>query len=152
MSEIYNRSMGFTYNERALANELASGTSGYDTISDSSDLTPISRSTVAEYRMSEELADIGVEFMLAEQQMAEVAVEHPKYTWHVGRILTERLEIMEKQGHPVDAEMYLEATQLAEEIVAANPEKDAEELTEVVSAMVGMIQAQQKMQKYELAA
>ncbi|MES2876291.1 MAG: hypothetical protein V4678_02350 [Patescibacteria group bacterium] len=180
MSEIYNRSMGLTFNPDALAHELGNGTAGYDTTLEepvylgASDLMlPAADTYIDELyneRMqwnmveatngelsSDERADVvlletEIVFREYEQRMAEVAVEHPKYTWHVGQILSKRLDEMKQQGHPVDAEMYVEAQDLASEIVAANPEKDAEELSQVVTTMVEMIQAEYRMRQLVLAA
>ena len=156
MSEIYKRSLGQTYDPDALRRELDNGTAGYDTSVIDTPTRPLDTAAVSEYRVREELADIESEFFmelcLAEDAMAEVAIEHPQYTWHVGQILSERLDVMKQQGHPVDAEMYIEAQQLADEIVAANPDKDADELSQVVTAMVEMIQAEHRMHQLTLAA
>lgn len=152
MSEIYKRSMGLTYNPDALRHELDNGTAGYDTSSVDTIARPLDTAHIDEYRMLESFADIETEFFIAEEAMRDVAIEHPKYTWHVGQILSERLDEMKEHGHPVDAEMYIEAQQLAEEIVTANPDKNAEELSQIVTTMVGMIQAEYRVRHYALAA
>lgn len=152
MSEIYKRSLGFTYDEATLRRELDAGTAGYDTTSASVLTKPLDVAEMNEYLVREALADIETEFFLAEEAMREVAIEHPKYTWHVGQILSERLDEMKEQGHPVDAEMYIESQQLADEIVAANPDKNAEELSQIVTTMVELIQAEYKVRHYALAA
>lgn len=180
MSEIYKRSMGLTYDPDALRHELNNGTAGYDTgyeetiTSDDYGLSIPAPSTLidslrnermqwnmieatnggltAEERDEVVLLETEIIYREYEQKMSEIVIEHPKYTWHVGQILVERLDEMKEHGHPVDAEMYIEAQHLAEEIVAANPDKDAEELSQIVTTMVGMIQAEYRVRHYALAA
>jgi len=177
MSEIYKRSLGMTYDRRALDIELGGGTSGYDpqpieTVGDDLRIdTPATqldalRNERMQWNMVEavsgglsddELAErtlLDAEIVLREyeEKMAEVVTIHPKYTWHVGQILIDRLDAMKAQGHPVDAEMYIEAQDLADEIVAANPDKDAGELTEVVETMVAMVQAEARHRQLTMAA
>lgn len=169
--------MGMTYNDRALARELGDGTSGYDIQPEEVDQENLELSMPAtvlddlrnermQWNMIEavnggltesELAErtlLEAEIVLHEyeQKMAEVIEVHPKYTWHVGQILVDRLDALKAQGHPVDAEMYIEAHDLAEEIVAANPDKNAEELSQIVVTMVGMVQAEYAVRQYTLAA
>lgn len=102
----------------------------------------------------EEVVSLEAEIIVEERakQMIKLAEEHPKYTWHVGELLTERLDELKAEGHPVDAVMYLEAEELAEEIVSANPDKNADELTEIVVAMVKLNQAQARVKHLALAA
>lgn len=177
MSEVYKRSLGMTYNPRALEVELGGGTSGYDlqpveVIEDDLRIeTPTSQlDTLRNERMQwnmveavngglseDELAErtlLEAEIVLREyeEKMAEIVTVHPKYTWHVGQIIIDRLDVMKAQGHPVDAEMYIEAQELADEIVASNPDKNAEELGQIVEIMVGMIQAEYQVRKYALVA
>lgn len=154
MSEIYKRSLGMTYDERELEKELGGGVSGY-TIDETELRTPYIEPVEIEWQAF----DTQVEALLAEEamrsaeeRMEEIAVEHPKYTWHVGRALSDRLEQLSRDGAPVDTEMFAEASDLAQEIVAANPDKDADELREVVEAMLEMIQAEYKVRRYTLAA
>ena len=91
----------------------------------------------------EEVVLLHAELTLEEYSaaMAELAIEHPRYTAHVANLLIARLDELAAAGHPVDAEMYVDAHDLAEEIVGANPDKNAEELTEIIQTMVAMIQA-----------
>lgn len=152
MSAIYKRSLGMTYNERALELEIGGGVSGYSTEEPVQEIRPLDLDKIDAYRTREELADIEIDFMLAEEHMQALAVEHPKYVWHVGRILSQRLDQLADEGKSVDAEMYPEAQALAEEIIAANPDKNAAELAEVVEAMVDMIQAEARLRHYTLAA
>lgn len=84
-----------------------------------------------------------------EESMAEIAEEHPKYVWHVGQLLVDWLNAKKREGLPVDDEMYIEAHALAKEIVQANPDKNADELTEVVNAMVELINAEQQLREVE---
>lgn len=84
-----------------------------------------------------------------EESMAEIAEEHPKYAWHVGQLLVDRLDAKKREGLPVDNEMYIEARALAREIVLANPDKNADELTEVVDAMVELVNAEQRLREIE---
>ncbi len=177
MSEIHNRTMGFAYDEDRLQRELGGGTSGYDVQPDEllgNDLSIGAPATQLDnlknermqWNMIEALNGGLSDFELAErtlleaeiimheyeEKMSEVAIEHPIYTWHVGKILSDRLDTKKAQGHPVDAEMYLEAQELAEEIVAANPDKNPEELSQIVTTMVNMIQAECRVRLYTLAA
>lgn len=85
------------------------------------------------------------------QKLAALAMEHPKYTAHVANLLIARLDALAADGHPVDAEMYVDAHALAEEIVTANPDKDAVELTLIIETMVGMVQAQYTHKQLTLA-
>jgi hypothetical protein len=154
MSAIYKRSMGMTYNDRELAKELGGGVSGYAT-----DETVPTTPYALPVELDWETFDAQVEALLAEEamraaeeRMEEVAIEHPKYTRHVGTILSDWLERMSREGKPVDAEMFVEAPDLAQEIVAANPDKNADELREVVEAMLDMIQAEHRLRQYTLAA
>ena len=154
MSEIYRRSMGMTYDERRLELEIGSGVTGYSverpepTYRESSGVEIDWESADAELN-----ALLAKEAMLAaEERMEEIAIEHPKYTWHVGQLLAARLDQMALDGRPVDEGMFLEAADLAQEIVLANPDKNAEELRDVVEAMIVMIQAESRMRRYTLAA
>lgn len=106
------------------------------------------RALEADGGLSEEELEVAVlletEVIVEEyaQQMIELAEEHPVYTWHVGVLLAERLDELKSEGYPVDAEMYLEAEALADEIVKANPDKNANELKEIVETMVELNKAQ----------
>lgn len=84
--------------------------------------------------------------------ISELAVAHPKYTAHVAKMLIARLDAMAAFGDPVDPEMYVDAHSLAEEIVAANPDKNAEELTVIVETMVAMIQADYRRRQLVLTS
>ena len=178
MSEIYKRSLGMTFNPRALELELANGTAGYEVVTDeiitddlSIDVRELSRveqlrSELMEWHMYEVanggldeadraevvLIETEIVFREYEEKMTELAIEHPRYSGHVGKILTDRLDALAAFGHQVDPEMYVEAQELAEEIVAANPEKNAQELSQIVETMVGMIQAEYKMRQHSLVA
>lgn len=178
MSEIYKRSLGYTYNQDALRREVDAGMAGYDVtppeiIADdlSVEVRELSRleqlqAELMEWHMYEAvnggldeydrtqvvMIETEIVFREYEEKMSELAIEHPRYSGHVGKILTDRLDALAAFGHPVDPEMYIEAEQLAEEIVAANPDKNAEELIEIVETMVGMIQAEARLRLYELAA
>lgn len=146
--------MGMTYDERRLELEIGSGVTGYSverpepTYRESSGVEIDWESADAELN-----ALLAKEAMLAaEERMEEIAIEHPKYTWHVGQLLAARLDQMALDGRPVDEGMFLEAADLAQEIVLANPDKNAEELRDVVEAMIVMIQAESRMRRYTLAA
>jgi hypothetical protein len=178
MSEIYKRSLGYTYNEDALRREVDAGMAGYDVTAPeiiTDDLTvevrELSRveqlqAELMEWHMYEAvnggldeddriqvvMIETEIVFREYEERMSELAVEHPRYSGHVGKILTDRLDALAAFGHPVDPEMYVEAQELAEEIVAANPDKDAEELSRIVETMVGMIQAEYRLRQYSLVA
>ena len=154
MSEIYKRSMGMTYDERELEKELGGGVSGYSVEQPEPQFHPLSGFEIDWESADAELnALLAKEAMLAaEERMEEIAIEHPKYTWHVGQLLAARLDQMAHDGQPVDEEMFSEATDLAQEIVMANPDKNAEELRDVVEAMIEMIQAERRMRRYALAA
>ena len=154
MSELYKRSLGMTYNERALEVELGGGVSGYT--NDEAELTTPYNEPV---EVNWQTFDAQVEALLAEEamraaeeRMEEIAIEHPKYTWHVGKILSDRLEQLSRDGQPVDAEMFVEASDLVQEIIDANPDKNADELHEVIDAMLEMIQAEARVRHYTLAA
>lgn len=79
MSPIEKRSAGFTFNERELAKEVANGVSGYDTEQYNAEDIEYDLRAVARYQMLEELADIEVDYMLAQMQDAasgERAADH----------------------------------------------------------------------------
>lgn len=107
---------------------------------------------VMRLRVEETILDLELEFHMLEEQMAELAEIHPKYTWRVGQVLSERLDQLKDKGHPVDAEMYVEADLLAEEIVNNNPDMNEQELLEVVATMVAMIKAEYQMHHVSLVA
>lgn len=165
MSEIYKRSMGFTYDERALAIELGSGTAGYDT----TDATEIVSDELSLWGGS---SDNECAFVLAaveaDVDQAEQEYEHAKAQFEsaladesiadgvaiIAGTLTQDLYRRLSAGQPIDEVFFEEAHDMAQAIVVANPEFDATRLTQAAHALVrlqyaerALIHAEQDLQQ-----
>jgi hypothetical protein len=156
MSELlYKRSLqgGDALDADAVKRELeANGTSGYDNNTSYYEAPPLDLKALGEYWVLDSLSDLEIEFMLAEEHMTSVAELHPIDSWRIGQVLKERLDELQHQGHPVDAEMYVEADDLAVAFVESHPDKDIEEIIEIAQAMIDMNRAHYQMQRFELLA
>lgn len=181
MSELYKRSLGYPFDEDALRREIMNGVSGYTTtieepvdegmsdlqveVDETSRLDVLRSELIywaaheqqhggLEPHEREEVVLLSAEIVVEEctLAMAELSVEHPKYSAHVAKLLIARLDAMAAFGDPVDPEMYVDAHSLAEEIVTANPEMNAEELTVIVETMVAMIQADYRRRQLVLTS
>ena len=181
-SEIYRRSLGYTVNEDALRREVENGVGTgvveltLDSEQPGADLVihdriqPTTKVEMLEREIEEwevfealngdlndyargEVVQLHAELVVErEAELMELSKEHPIYTGLVAGILKQKLDELHHEGHPVDAEMYVEATELAEAIVAANPVKEPQELVAVAETMVAMVQAEYQLRQLTLAA
>ncbi len=103
---------------------------------------------------SSELIVLEAELVVEEcsEAMSALASTHPRYTALVAKQLTARLDAMAAFGEPVDPEMYVDAHAMADEIVSANPDKNADELTTIVETMMALIQAEYQRRQLALVA
>jgi hypothetical protein len=146
--ELYKRSIGQMYDERALALEISGGVVGYDT----EDLYSQASASLPEFSVDWSIEEAHVSQLIAEELLFDLEREHPKDTVYVANALASRLDQLKAEGHPVDAIMYVEADELAEKLVEANPEKDAGELIAVVEALVQVARVEYLTRDQPIAA
>ncbi len=163
MSEIdntYKRSMGMTYDERALEVELSGGASGYDIIPEEIVYDDLSINVTG-------TGDGERVYLLAlvEQEVdrAELELEYAKERFEavvadeavaanvdmIAAYISADYDQRRSQGQPVGQEFYQEARDIAEALTTTNPEFDAAELSRAAEVLVQLQFAERKLVRAE---
>lgn len=92
-------------------------------------------------------------FEAVKAEFLRLSEQHPIYTTMMAEVLHAHLDKQKAGGLPVDEEMYVEASQLVNEIIDANPRFDAGTLLEIAHTITQLDHAERRLTiaEYELA-